>query len=370
MRPLRIWAAVYNARASPGDLGAFPMTKYLKLSACLLALWVAACSQEPLPTASRPTPVRVQPASSGPAAPVIATSGIVATKDEMRLSFKVGGMIKAIYVEEGEPVRAGEELAQIELTEIESQLEEARQLAAKSRRDLERGERLFRDDHVISLVQLEDLRTQAALRQAQLRSVQFNRGYSVITAHSDGVVLRRLAEAHEMVPAGQPVLIIGARDRGYVVHAALADREVVQLQLGDPAEIRMDAYPDQAIAGTLAMIANAADAKSGLFPVEVRFDSLPVALASGLVAKLNLYPAASRTRQLTYVPIGAIVEGDLDRASVYVLSGDRARRRDVRVAFFTPREVALASGVEPGERVVTDGALYLQDNERIEVVSR
>lgn len=338
------------------------------LSLAGAALLLAACSSPQTEVAPAVTAVRVQAATTGPATPAISTSGIVATKDEIRLSFKVGGMIKAIYVEEGDVVRKGQKLAEIELTEIDSQLEEARQLAEKAQRDLERGERLYANDHVISLVQLEDLRTQAALRQAQLRSTQFNRGYSVITARSDGTVLRKLAQEREMVPAGQPVLLVGARDRGYIVRAALADREVVQLKMGDPAEIRMDAYPTQAIAGTLTMIAGASDEKSGMFPVEVRFDSVPVTLASGLVAKLHLYPASSRANSLTYVPIGSVVEGDGDRASVFIVKGDRVQRRPVRVAFIAPENVALASGVEPGERVVTDGALYLEDNERIEIV--
>ncbi len=332
-----------------------------------LPILLAACSKPETTITPAVTAVRVQAATLGPATPPIATSGIVATKDEMRLSFKVGGMIKAIYVEEGDTVRAGQKLAEIELTEIDSQLEEARQLAEKAKRDLERGERLYADNHVISLVQLEDLRTEAALRQAQLKSTQFNRGYAVITARSDGKVLRKLAEAREMVPAGQPVLMVGSRDRGYIVRAALADREVVQLKMGDPAEIRMDAYPGQAIAGTLNMIAGAADEKSGLFPIEVRFDSVPVALSSGLVAKLNLYPASSRESTLTYVPISAVVEGDGDRASVFVLNGDRVKRRSVRVAFIAPSDVALSSGIEPGERVVTDGALYLEDDEKVEI---
>jgi RND family efflux transporter MFP subunit len=170
------------------------------------------------------------------------------------------------------------------------------------------------------------------------------------------------------VPAGQPVLIVGAHDRGYVVRAALSDREVVQLKLGDPAEIRMDAYPQVAISGTISEIAGAADERSGMFPVEVRFDSVPVRLASGLVAKLKLHPASSRSHRLTYVPIAAVVEGDGDRASVFVVDGDHAKRRAVRIAFIAPEAVALAEGLQPGERIVTDGALYLQDNERIEVV--
>ncbi len=340
----------------------------MKTLALLLTLLLAACGKQPAETVAPATPVRVQAATVGPASAPIATNGIVAIKGEMRLSFKVGGVIKSIRVREGQEVKKGERLADIELTEVNAQVEQAQQLAAKARRDVERGERLY-NDQVISLEQLQDLRTQASVVQAQLNSAEFNRGYAVITAPGDGVILRKLAEERELVPAGQPVLMMGTHDRGYVVRAALSDREIVQLKLGDPAEIRMDAYPDRAIAGSLTEIAGAADARSGMFPVEVRFDSVPVALASGLVAKLNLHSAASRARQLTYVPIGAVVEGDGDRASVYVVNGDRAKRRVVRVAFIGPEAVALDDGVQPGERVVTDGALYLQDDERIDIVT-
>lgn len=328
---------------------------------------LAACSKPAEPPRELATPVRVEAATTGPATPAIATNGIVAIKGEMRLSFKVAGVIKTLGVREGQEVRKGDRLAEIELTEVNAQVEQARQLAEKATRDMERGERLY-NDQVISLEQLQDLRTQARVAQAQLRGAEFNRGYAVITAPGDGVVMRKLAEERELVPAGQTVLILGTHDRGYVVRAALADREVVQFKLGDPAEIRMDAYPNQTIPGTLVEIAGASDPRSGLFPIEVRFDSVPVSLASGLVAKLKLSSAASRARQLTYVPIASVVEGDKDRASVFIVDADRARRRPVRVAFIAPDAVALADGVEPGERVVTDGALYLQDGERIDIV--
>jgi multidrug efflux pump subunit AcrA (membrane-fusion protein) len=285
----------------------------------------------------------VQAAATGPAKPAIATNGIVATKDEMRLSFKVAGVIKKIYVEEGQTVRKGERLAEIELAEIDAQVAQVRALAEKAQRDLDRAERLYGD--------------------------QVNRGYSVIAAPQDGVVLRKLSQERELVPAGQAVVVIGAHGRGYVVRAALSDREVVQLKLGDPAEILMDAYPGRTIEGTITEIANASDEKSGMYPVEVRFGSIPVPLASGLVAKLRVYPASSREAALTYVPISAVVEGDRDRASVFVVNGDRVKRRDVHVAFIESTRVALTSGLQPGERVVTDGALYLEDQEQIEVQS-
>jgi RND family efflux transporter MFP subunit len=333
--------------------------------ACVLAL--AACSSKSPSTAPKPTPVRVAQATSGPSSPPIRTNGIVATKDEMRLSFKVGGIIKSIRVQEGESVHRGDVLAEIEQTEINAQVEQALQMAEKTQRDLERGERLY-NDQVISLEQLQDLRTQAAMQSAQLKSAKFNRGYSVITAPGDGVVLRKLAEERELVPAAQTVLLLGAQDRGYVVRAALADREIVQLKLGDLADIRMDAYPGQSVRGTLSEIASAADERTGMFPVEVSFDAVPMKLASGLVAKLNVYPSAGQASQLTYVPIGAVVEGDGDRASVFVIKGDRANRRPVKVAFIGDDQVALREGIAAGESVVTDGALYLEEGEHVEVV--
>ena len=336
------------------------------LAALCVLVTLVACTSQAREVTAEPTSVRAATATSGPAAPTISTDGVVASKDEMRLSFKVGGVIKTI-LEEGQPVRAGQKLAEIELAEIDAQVAQAQALEQKAERDLARGERLYKDE-VISLEQLQDLRTQAALQKAQLESAQFNRGYSVITAPYDGVILRKLSQAREQVPAGQPVLVVSGQKRGYVVRVGLSDREVVQLRLGDPARIHLDAYPGRNIAGSVSEIASAADPKSGLFPVEIRVASPQIALASGLVAKAQVYPSTARASTLTYVPVSAIVEGDGDRASVYVIEGDRAKRRQVHVAFIEPTGVALSEGVRPGERVVTDGALYLQDNDRIAIV--
>jgi hypothetical protein len=92
-------------------------------------------------------------------------------------------------------------------------------------------------------------------------------------------------------------------------------------------------------------------------------------LKSGLIAKVSVVPASASSGTRAYVPIGAIVEGNGDRASVYVLESDRARRRTVQVAFIANDRVALVSGVEVGERVITDGALYLEDGEQVVVQS-
>ncbi len=339
------------------------LNKYAVLAAATLL--AAGCGNHDAPEAARPTPVRIANASQGPAVPPIDTNGVVVTKHEMRLSFKMGGLVRRIYVQQGEAVKKGQRLAEIELTEVGAQMEQARQMAEKAERDLKRGENLYADQ-VISLEQLQDLRTQAAMQAAQYKSAQFNLGYSVIEAPRDGMVLRKLVEERELVPAGAPVLLFGESDRGYVVRAALADREIVNVKLGDKGEVRMDAFPGQAMTGTVVEVASAADEKSGMFPIEVRFDTPPPRLVSGLVARLSLAPQ-SAAPPLTYVPMAALVEGDGDRASVFVLSGDKVEKRNVRVAFITADSIALESGLAAGEPVVTDGALFLENGETVDV---
>jgi RND family efflux transporter MFP subunit len=338
--------------------------------ALVVASLFAGCSRDEAPVAPKPTPVRTGNASQGPAVPPIDTNGIVVTKHEMRLSFKVGGVVKRIHVQAGDEVKQGQRLAEIELTEVGAQVEQARQLAEKAARDLRRGENLFADQ-VISLEQLQDLRTQAALAEAQFKSAQFNLGYSVITAPRDGRVLRKLVEERELVPAGAPVLLFGERDRGFVVRAALADREIVNVKLGDKGEIRMDAFPGQPMAATVVEVASAADERSGMFTIELKFDDPPERLVSGLVARLRLVPTTD-SAPLTYVPMAALVEGDGDRASVFVLDKSKAQptadRREVRVAFITADGIALESGLRPGETVITDGALFLEHGEAVEIV--
>ena len=340
-----------------------------KIVACFALMLLAACGQSPeSEESSAEIPVRTSLAVAGPAAASINSNGIVTARDEMRLSFKTGGIVRRIWVEEGQSVRKGQLLAELELTEIEAALEQARQATEKAQRDLERGERLHADQ-VISLEMLQNLRTQAAVTRAARDAANFNLQYSRITAPRDGVILRKLTEEREFVAPGQPVLEQSGIERGYIVRLALSDRDLVRLAVGDTAAIKLDAYPGQRFAGVVQQISAAADPRNGLFPAEVRFEPTPaVTLVSGFVAKVSLTPTTALRDKLTHIPVAALVEGDGGIARVFVVEDGIARKREVQVAFITTESVALRAGLEVGTRVVTEGALYLEDGERVRIV--
>lgn len=339
-----------------------------------LALTLAACSNSNgaiNADAERIMPVKVAVAENGAAAPTIRTTAMLAHKDEMRLAFKIGGVIASIAVDEGAAVEAGQVLAQLELAEIGSQVEQSRQLLRKAERDLERGERLYRDQ-VIPLEALQDLRTQRDIAAQALKGTSFNREYAVITAPSDGVVLRKLAQARETVAPGTPVLVLGSAAAGYVLKASLADRDVVQLALGDAAQVRFDALPGATLAAEVTRLPAAADPRTGMFDIELALRANDPRLRSGLVARLALTPASAAAATLVHVPIAAILEGDRARASLFVFDADSSSvsRRKVEIAFIDGDQVALASGLDAGAQVVTDGAAYVEEGKKVRVVER
>lgn len=338
---------------------------YLIFSPILIIL-LSACSAKKINNSNVALlpAVRISTSFAGPARPSIKANGLLSTQDEMRLSFKTSGIVRSFSAQAGQRVRKGEVLATLQLTEVNAQFEVAEQNGAKAKRDLERGERL-QADQVISLEQLQNLRTQSAIAHAALNAARFNLGYSTITAPRAGVVLRTLSEANELIPAGQPVLIFASADRGYIVRAAIADRDVVHLTIGDVATVSLDAYPDKTFPANISEIAGAAEPKSGLFTIKLLLSEKDLNLATGLVAKLNIVPATGTNHSLTYVPIAAIVEGQGDEASVFILKNGRAYKRRVRIAFLTDQKVSLLTGLQVGEQVITLGAEYLSDQDPV-----
>ncbi|MFT3906597.1 MAG: efflux RND transporter periplasmic adaptor subunit [Steroidobacteraceae bacterium] len=341
--------------------------KRLALPVVASLVWLGACSSATPPAAdggTEVTSVRTAVAQLGAGAPTLGLHGVVGNRDEVKLSFKVGGVIRSIDVDAGASVKQGQQLAAIEPTEINSQLDQAEALDAKAARDLERGERLYADQ-VMSLEQLQNLRTQRQVAGAQLAAARFNRSHALIVAPADGVILARVADAHELVPAGQPVLVYGSLNHPQVIRATLADRELPQVRIGDTASIQVEALPGVELAGRVREISGAADSATGLFPIEIELQQPNAALAAGMVATINI--VNTRAAQKVRIPVGAVVNGDADRAWLFVVQDGVAHRREVQVAFIDASEVALASGVAAGDRVVSSGAAYLNDGQRVRV---
>ncbi|WP_375447039.1 efflux RND transporter periplasmic adaptor subunit [uncultured Fibrella sp.] len=341
------------------------------------ALWGCASKQESgtasnVPADSTQTdasvvPVRLASVQQVMRAEPVVASGLVSSSEEARLSFKVGGIINKLYVEEGQSVRKGQLLATLNLTEIDAQVTQAQLAQEKAERDLGRVEKLYADT-AATLEQLQNATTGSNVAKQNLTIAQFNRGYAQIRASVDGTVTRKLVNEGEFVAAGAGVyLLSGNRRSDWVVRVGISDKDWARLKLGDRASIHLDAYPDRTLTGTISELAQAADPMNKLYEIEIRLAGNGVKLAPGLFAKVTLTPALQRTYSL--VPIEAIVEGNGKEGFVYVLESDRRhiRKQPIQIGYISGESVLLTGGIDAGSQLVTSGSAYLTESSLVAV---
>ena len=342
--------------------------------ALAIAALLAACGEAPAPEAVPPeaaaAPVRTAPAESVALDDEVRAVGLLVPRDELRLSFKVGGVLERVDVDVGDRVRAGQTLAVLKSTEVDAAVAQASEGVAKARRDLERARQL-RLDEVATQEQVEDLTTAYNVARSGLQAAQFNARFARIEAPADGIVQQRLARASELVQGGQPVLVLGATQAGWIVRAALADRDAVRVNLGDTATVALDAFPGRTFAGRVTRVGSSADPYTGTFEVEIEVAPDGARFARGLVAKvsLGLHGAGTPTAS-TVVPVTALVEANGAAGIVYVLEtgNNVARRRQVTLGAIVGERLVVVSGLAPGEQVITDGAAWLTDGRAVRVV--
>jgi RND family efflux transporter MFP subunit len=329
----------------------------------LLAMLAGGCGSETPPPEAVRTPdvlVRTAPVERAAVAEPIRATGLLASKAEARLSFKIGGIVNRLYVDEGDRVRAGQTLATLAMTEIEAQVRQAQEAAAKAKRDLDRAERLFADS-VVTLEQVQDARTGFEVAQQGVEIARFNWQYATIKAPFSGVVLKRFAEENELVSPGTPILRVAGGGQGWVVRVGLPDRDAVRIQPGDRATLTFDAFPHTRFAGRISEVAALATSSTGTYEVEVTLETTHPDFANGQIARVELVP---RTQTgLTLIPIEALIEGDGDQASVFTLdaTGTKAVRVPINVAFLTDDRVAVRRGLDSVQTVLTDGIAYVAD---------
>jgi len=311
--------------------------------------------------------VRLAAVESGEYSLPVTSSGLISTETESKLSFKINGVVSKIYVEEGESVIKGQLLASLDLTEIDAQVGQAKNNLEKTKRDLERGQRLLKDS-AATLEQIQNLQTAYDVADENLRIVSFNRQFSTIRANTSGKVIRKFVNEGELIVGGSPVVAINSADQNnWIVKIGLPDVDWVRVKKGDKAKITTDAYPNEFFEGNLNIINEGADAFNGLYQAEVRINPGGKKLASGLFAKVEIAPSVKR--KLQHIPIEALVEGQGKKAFVFVVNADgkSVQKLPIEVAYMEDKAAFISHGLDKVKQVVTAGAAFLTENSSVKI---
>lgn len=294
------------------------------------------------------------------------STGILSTREEIRLSFKTGGIVAGIPVKEGERVKKGEIIAILNLSEIDAQVNLAGIGYDKATRDYTRATNLFADS-VATLEQKQNAATALNAAKSNLDIARFNKLHSKITAPANGVILKQFVKTNELVAPGYPVFLFGTTGKSWKITAGLSDRDVVKINIGDSANVTMDAYPGTKFTAIVDQVGKMSNPMTGTYEIELRLSETDYRLASGFVTSVEIFPA--KKESYTTVLVGAIVEADGHEAYVYVYTDNMAAEKlKIEIVTIIGSKAAVTGIPEGKKQIIFEGAAYLKNGMKVEIV--
>lgn len=370
--------------ASPVALPADPRTRWIAVGVGVVALlgaivWathrggpahVALADQQNIPLISVVTP-GIRSVTTN----VTFTGAIFARYDMPIGNDGDTGRIVAVYVEAGDHVQKGQLLARIDeavlapqVNRLEASLEQAQAQAALSAAEYKRALGV-QAAGALSAEDIEKRRATAVtdaanvkVAAAQLAEAQARLNRTRIVAPIAGTVLTRRAEVGMIASPGGDALFRVASGGEVEMRGQLAEQDLAQVKVGDPATVRLTGLP-QSFEGKVRLLGAIIDPTTRLGEIRIALTPdaalRPGAFARGTVAVGNAQrPVVPQTAVLT----------DTEGTYVFIVNGqDHAERRAVRVADTSDAGVVIGSGLTGSERVVVTAGGFLHDGEAVKV---
>ncbi|MGY1457783.1 MULTISPECIES: efflux RND transporter periplasmic adaptor subunit [unclassified Luteimonas] len=323
-------------------------------------------------------PVRVMATDTRMSGDTVSLVGTVQPESEINLSFRISGRLVERAVAVGDNVRRGQLVARLETQDEESGLQSARaQLSAARAQQVEADNHFGRMRGLVAqnavsraLFDQADANRKSARSQVESAQAQFdlanNRlGYTRLVSDVAGVVTAHGAEPGEVVSAGRMIVQVareGGRDAAFDVPARVKDNAPENAEI----TVVLTSDPSVTAVGRVREVAPRADPVTGTFRVKVGLVDPPAAmrLGSTVTGRLALDAVAG-----IQVPASAVIRAN-QQAAVWVVDPKTGEvsMRPIEIQSSDPDNVVIASGLEPGDVVVTAGAQALRPGQKVRLL--
>jgi len=329
---------------------------------------------------------------------IVSASGEVKPKKNVNISAHIPGRIVKIGVEEGQKVKAGDFLLKLDSIQYEANADRDRAIIRSYKAELikaeaglkknesyyYRQEKLY-NEKLLSRDQLEDAKAQYDISYAQHEAIRFqikqgeaslqstldNLSKTVYNSPIDGIITSLRVEEGEVAMIGTmnnpgTVLMTIADLSVMEVEVEVDETDVINVKIGQPAEVRIDAFPEQTIKGKVTEIGSSALQKmtasqeSKDFNVVITLEDPPEELKPGLSASGDIITAEKK--DALAVPISALVlrekenkdkkEKEEQEEGVYVVKENRVKFHPVKKGIMGEMMLEILSGLEEGEEIV------------------
>jgi len=333
---------------------------------------------------------------------VLNASGYVVAQRKAAVASKITGRLISLSVEEGSRVKKGEVIARLENEDSQAALNRAQANVNLARSNLDQAKAELEDAELShqrneqlvgkgfiaqSTVDASEARykrakatvaaQEAAIRasEAAVEEAKVLVEYSNIRAPYDAVVLTKNADIGDIVTplgaaANAKAAVVTIADMGSLqVEVDVSESNISQVRVGQPCEIRLDAFPDLRFRGAVHMIVPTADRSKASVLVKVAFKEMDPRILpemSAKVAFLSRELGPEEEKPLKAVPSSSVISRG-GRSVVFVLDGERALEKSVRTGRRLDTMTEILEGLQPEDKVVLDPGNKLKTGARVKI---
>jgi len=374
--------------AQEKDLTMTTRTYFFLTSLAALLLLAAGCSNKEAVQAAKPmaaAPVRVATVASRTMPVELQAIGNVEAISTVSIKAQISGQLLRVHFKEGDFVKKGQLLFTIDRAPFEAALRQAEGTLAKdeaqalnSKLDAERYQGLGKQG-VVSKQQVDAAGAAAnamaatvAADKAAVETAKINLEYTSIYSPINGRTGSVGVKEGNLVKANDvPILVTINQIEPIYVSFSIPEQQLAELkQYSNTKSLKVDAAPQgstQHFQGRLTFIDNSVDLTTGTIKLKATFDNAAHALWPGQFADVNL--TLKSQPNAVVVPTAAL-QTSQNGTYVYLVDQDlTARQQPVKVGWNVGEDTVIASGLQPGQRVVTDGQLRLTPGAKVDIKS-
>lgn len=354
---------------------------------------------------TRPTPVKVERIEQGPIRNALLFVGELFAKEQVELAAQMTGRVQSVLVHIGDPAKANASLAQINDTELQAGLSEAKanlemaragharsQVESKNAQtELARMEPLAAND-LITAQDLDNARAKAQVAQASLqvaraqivqaearvRVLAQNIADARIAAPFSGWVAKRYVDAGAVVAPGTPIVKV-VRTHPMVVRFQVPERHVGAVRTSMAKTVldvtmHVDAYRTETFSGQVVRMAPVLELGTRAAVVEAEVPNPDGRLMPGMYGRVTLLLA--KEQQAMRLPMQALMTNDTDnilkehgQGTIFVLQDKHVQKVSVKLGVIDGDYGEVLEGLKMGDLVVVQGQSLLQDGHAVQIVA-
>ena len=318
--------------------------------------------------------IKIASVEEVPAATAVSLPGRVGFDEDhtQRVASPIDGRAVAILVKLGDKVKAGQPLVQLSSPNVGQVQSDAQKALADLTLSEKSSERVHKLQAEGAVAEKEVAAAEGDLRKArsdyqrattQLKALGLSATDPAVNASLraliPGVVVERNVLVGQEVRADQasPLLTVSSLDTVWVL-ADVYEQDLGLVALGDPVAVQVPAYPSEKFAGKVGNIADVIDTTTRTVKVRCVVPNADHRLKPEMFARVEI--RSSGKQKVILVPTQAVL-ADGDRSSVIVATeGNTFRARRVEVGPENEGKLRVLSGLTPGEKIVTEGAIFMK----------